>query len=89
MVVQPNNIVTFSDMPAPNTTWNANFKGQFLLGNKKWCYSLTISDNFSRFLLLYEGLPNTKSATVIRLFEQLIDENSLTHAIRLDILDIN
>ena len=42
----------FRDCGGPNETWSADFKGDFRLGNARRCYPLTISDNFSRYLLV-------------------------------------
>lgn len=74
----------FETCDAPNTTWCVDFKGQFPLGNKQQCYPLTVTDNFSRYLLLCEGLPNTRADAVIRLFEQLFNEFGLPCTIRSD-----
>jgi len=41
----------------PNELWCTDYKGEFLLGNKKYCYPLTVTDHPSRYLLLCEGLP--------------------------------
>src|SRR5690242_15534490 len=35
----------------PNTLWCTDYKGEFQLGNKKYCYPLTVTDHASRFLL--------------------------------------
>src|SRR3990167_10903725 len=70
---------------AVNQVWSADFKGQFRLGNKgNYCYPLTISDNFSRYLLACHGLlsPNTEEA--ILLFEKIFYEYGLPYAIRTD-----
>ncbi len=37
---------------APNDLWCADFKGEFRLGNARYCYPLTVSDHASRYLLL-------------------------------------
>lgn len=74
----------FEDSLAPNTTWCVDFKGQFPIGNKQLCYPLTVTDNFSRYLLLLNGLANTRSAPVIALFEQLFHEFGLPCHIRSD-----
>src|SRR5258708_1251237 len=37
---------------APNDLWCADFKGEFKLGNGRYCYPLTVTDQASRFLLL-------------------------------------
>ncbi|MGY4675529.1 integrase core domain-containing protein [Ursidibacter arcticus] len=74
----------FGDCSAPNATWSADFKGQFLLGNQKPCYPLTVTDNFSRFLFCCKGLPNTRSAPVIAEFERLFTVFGMPCAIRSD-----
>jgi hypothetical protein len=40
----------------PNVLWCADYKGEFLLGNRKYCYPLTITDFASRYLLTCEAL---------------------------------
>lgn len=40
---------------APNTVWSADFKGHFAMGNGRRCYPLTISDNYSRYLIDCKG----------------------------------
>ncbi len=40
----------------PNDLWCADFKGEFRLGNTRYCYPLTVTDHASRFLLLCEAL---------------------------------
>jgi len=41
---------------APNDLWCADFKGEFKLGNGRYCFPLTVTDHASRFLLLCEAL---------------------------------
>ena len=33
-----------------NEVWSADYKGKFLMGNKKYCHPLTITDSRSRYL---------------------------------------
>ena len=40
---------------APHALWCADFKDEFKLGNRSYCYPLTVTDQASRFLLLYEA----------------------------------
>jgi transposase InsO family protein len=40
----------------PNAVWRADFKGDFVLGNGRRCYPLTITDHFSGYLLQCRGL---------------------------------
>jgi transposase InsO family protein len=41
---------------APNDVWCVDYKGQFRLGDQSYCYPLTVTDQFSRFLLGCEGM---------------------------------
>ena len=34
-----------------NQVWSTDYKGQFRLGNGSYCYPLTVTDDFSRFVL--------------------------------------
>ena len=45
---------------APNELWCADFKGEFKLGNGRYCYPLTVTDQASRFLLMCEALETTR-----------------------------
>jgi transposase len=36
---------------APNDIWGTDFKGEFRLGDRRWCFPLTATDRLSRFLL--------------------------------------
>jgi putative transposase len=51
---------SLSQPVAPNRLWCADYKGEFLLTNLRYCYPLTISDFASRFLLACEALSTTK-----------------------------
>jgi transposase InsO family protein len=72
------------DFSAPNRTWCADFKGQFQLRDRSWCYPLTITDGFSRFLLCCQGFPGTTSDPVQHAFERCFRENGLPDAILTD-----
>jgi transposase InsO family protein len=41
---------------APNDVWCIDYKGQFRLGDGSYCYPLTITDQFSRFIVGCEGM---------------------------------
>jgi transposase InsO family protein len=45
-----------SQSVAANDLWCADYKGEFRLGNRSWCYSLTVTDHASRFVLLCEAM---------------------------------
>jgi transposase InsO family protein len=71
-----------SEGAAPNELWCADFKGEFKLGNGRYCYPLTVTDHASRFLLLCEALESTREDLAITGFEQLFAERGLPGAIR-------
>jgi transposase InsO family protein len=69
---------------APHQVWCADFKGEFRLGNGKWCYPLTISDAHTRYLLACYALPATAHAGAAPCFAQTFAEYGLPAAIRTD-----
>jgi transposase InsO family protein len=73
-----------SEGTAPNDLWCADYKGEFQLGNRSWCYPLTVTDHASRFLLLCEALETTREEVAITGFERLFAERGLPSAIRSD-----
>ena len=73
-----------SDARSPNALWCADYKGEFMLGNKKYCYPLTVTDYRSRFVLACEGLESTKSPFAFTVFERVFKEFGLPDAIRTD-----
>jgi transposase InsO family protein len=74
----------FGDCQGPNQIWSADFKGDFALGNHRRCYPLTISDNFSRYLLLCRALEHPSYAAVRPWLEWAFREYGLPEAIRTD-----
>ena len=68
----------------PNDLWCADFKGEFKLGNGRYCYPLTVTDHASRFLLLCEALESTREDTAFTAFQRLFAERGLPLAIRSD-----
>ncbi len=69
---------------APNASWSADFKGQFQLGNREYCYPLTVTDNFSRMVLDCYALPGTRVGPVLVRFEKVFGRHGLPSAIRTD-----
>lgn len=74
----------FRDCGGPNQSWSADFKGDFRLGNARRCYPLTISDNFSRYLLVCRALARPSYEAVHPWFEWVFREYGLPEAIRTD-----
>lgn len=67
-----------------NAVWCADFKGQFKTGDGKLCYPLTITDSYSRYLLLCKGLSHPTFAETKPCFELVFKEYGLPEAIRTD-----
>ena len=74
----------FGACAGPNQTWSADFKGDFPLGNRRRCYPLTVSDNFSRYLLVCQALARPNYAAVRPWMEWGFREYGLPEAIRTD-----
>lgn len=72
------------DVQNPNDLWCADYKGEFMLGDKKYCYPLTITDYASRFLLSCEALSSTREDFAFELFTRVFKEFGLPKAIRTD-----
>lgn len=68
----------------PNELWCTDFKGEFLLGNNRYCFPLTVTDHASRYLLLCEALESTRGEQTFGAFERLFKERGLPQAIRSD-----
>jgi putative transposase len=73
-----------SHVAAPNQLWCADYKGEFMLADRRYCYPLTISDFASRYLLACEALSTTKEAYAFTVFERVFKEFGLPGAIRTD-----
>lgn len=74
----------FAACEGPNQSWSADFKGDFALGNGRRCYPLTISDNYSRYLLQCRALGRPSYGQVRPWFERVFREVGLPNAIRTD-----
>lgn len=68
----------------PNDLWCTDYKGQFRLGNKHYCYPLTVTDHASRYLLLCEAMESNREEFAFIAFERLFRERGMPVAIRSD-----
>jgi hypothetical protein len=71
-------------MSAPNNVWCADFKGQFRTRDGVYCYPLTVTDGFSRYLLGCQSLLSTAHVGAKPVFERLFREHGLPRIIRTD-----
>lgn len=69
---------------APNATWCADFKGEFKLTTGMYCYPLTLTDGYTRFLLKCKALRSTRYSGAFRGFEEAFREYGLPERIRTD-----
>ena len=75
---------TLSRPAQPNELWCADYKGEFMLADRRYCYPLTITDFASRYLIACEALHTTKEAYAFSVFESAFKEFGLPRAIRTD-----
>ena len=75
---------TLSRPTDPNALWCADYKGEFMLGDRRYCYPLTITDFASRYLLSCEALLTTQERFAFTVFERTFQECGLPQAIRTD-----
>jgi transposase InsO family protein len=69
---------------SPNEVWAVDYKGQFRLGNREYCYPLTATDLASRFILAIEALDGTDEEQAREVFEDVFATYGLPAAIRSD-----
>jgi putative transposase len=69
---------------APNDLWCADYKGEFMLTDRRYCYPLTVTDAASRYLLCCDALEATKEDLAFSAFERTFKDFGLPAAIRTD-----
>jgi putative transposase len=69
---------------SPNALWCADYKGEFMLADRRYCYPLTITDFASRYLFACEALSTTKERYAFTIFERVFKEFGMPSAIRTD-----
>lgn len=75
---------TLSTPTQANDLWCADYKGEFMLADKRYCYPLTITDFASRYLICCEALATTKAMYAFAVFERTFKDFGLPRAIRTD-----
>ena len=68
----------------PNDIWAADYKGQFRLKNGEYCFPLTISDLFSRYLLGCDAHDAISHLKTMSYFRTLFAQYGLPNRIRTD-----
>jgi putative transposase len=75
---------TLSRPTQPNDLWCADYKGEFMLADRRYCYPLTVTDFASRYLLTCEALSTTQEIYAFSVFERAFKDFGLPQAIRTD-----
>jgi transposase InsO family protein len=69
---------------APNDIWCIDYKGQFRLGDRSLCYPLTITDQYSRFILCCEGMAAISDEAAREACEEVFRTYGLPRVMRSD-----
>jgi transposase InsO family protein len=68
----------------PNDIWCIDYKGQFLLGDRSYCYPLTLTDQVSRFILGCEGMAAISDEAARETCEEIFRRYGLPSVMRSD-----
>jgi len=74
----------FQQCTRPNDSWSIDYKGQFRMGDGRLCYPLTITDNFSRYLLSCHALRHPSHEATRPYLERAFRQYGLPLVIRSD-----
>lgn len=69
---------------APNESWAMDFKGWFRTGDGVRCEPLTISDGYSRYLMVSQAVPQTTASHVQPILINTFRNHGLPRALRSD-----
>ncbi len=68
----------------PNQVWCIDYKGQFRLGDRTYCYPLTLTDQHSRYVLACEGMAAISDEASREVCAEVFREWGLPAAMRSD-----
>lgn len=71
-------------VPGPGHSMSADHKGQFRLGDGRYCHPLTIADPASRYVFAVEALTSTSVKPAVTVFERVFREWGLPEQIITD-----
>lgn len=74
----------FAGINRANAVWSADLKGWFTTGDKRRCDPLTITDNYTRYLIRCQAISPVNQETVRPIFVGAFYEYGLPEAIRTD-----
>jgi len=68
----------------PNEIWSVDFKGEFRMGDGRYCYPLTVMDAYSRYVLAVVGMHKPTYEGTKAVFEALFGKYGLPKQIHSD-----
>jgi transposase InsO family protein len=68
----------------PNEIWSVDFKGEFRMGNMRYCYPLTVMDTYSRYVLAVVGMHRPTFEGTKAVFQALFEQYGLPKQIHSD-----
>jgi len=68
----------------PNEIWSVDFKGEFRMGNLRYCYPLTVMDTYSRYVLAVVGMHQPTFEGTKAVFQGLFEQYGLPKQIHSD-----
>lgn len=74
----------FAPVDGINDVWSVDYKGQFRMQNRKWCYPLTVMDHHSRYLIGCQAVEGPRFVEAQAAFKRLFLEYGLPKRIRTD-----
>jgi putative transposase len=75
---------TLAHVSSPNELWCADYKGEFMLADRRYCYPLTVTDYASRYLITCDALSTTREVYAFPVFERAFKDFGLPKTIRTD-----
>ena len=72
------------DPTGPNQVWCIDYKGQFQLGDRSYCYPLTMTDQFSRLIVCCEAMAAISDEQSREVCQDAFRQYGLPEAIRSD-----
>lgn len=69
---------------APNELWTIDYKGEFLTGDHRWCYPLTVRDSASRYVLQIRAHPSISGEATHQCMQWAFKHYGLPNAIHSD-----
>jgi transposase InsO family protein len=81
---RPEAFAVLGEALKPNDVWCIDYKGQFRLGDATYCYPLTLTDQYSRFILGCEGMAAISDEAARDVCEEAFSTHGLPLVIRSD-----